>query len=160
NADPDPFPARDGTIYISDINNHRVRRVGTDGIITTVAGTGFLGFSGDGGPARQARFFFPTDLAVARHGTGYIYDSVNNRIRKHSPYATITTIAGGGSSTDDNIPGLQAALNLSSGADMAIGSDGALYFSERNFHRIRRLSTDGILTTIAGNGTSGFSGDG
>lgn len=158
--DPDPFPFRDGSVYITDIGNHRVRRVMPDGIIRTVAGNGTAGFSGDGGPATQASLNVPVDLALTADGTVYISDLVNNRIRRVGTDGIITTVAGGGASTGDGIPATQAALRLDTGCDMALASDGAIYFTERIFHRVRRLGTDGILTTLAGNGTAGFSGDG
>ncbi len=161
--DPDPFPAPDGSVYISDIGNHRVRRVMPDGIIRTIAGTGVAGFSGDGGPATQARLNVPVDLAIASDGTLYIADAFNNRIRRVGTDGIITTVAGGGTNTGDGIPGTQAALVFNAGfqgVDMTIGPDGALYFTERVFQRVRRLGSDGILTTFAGNGTAGFSGDG
>ncbi|HMZ17008.1 MAG TPA: RHS repeat-associated core domain-containing protein [Blastocatellia bacterium] len=160
NQDPDPFPFRDGSVYITDIVNHRVRRVMPDGIIRTIAGNGTAGFSGDGGPATQASLNLPVDLALQADGTVYISDLVNNRIRRVGLDGLITTVAGGGASTGDGIQATQAALRLDTGCDMALAPDGAVYFTERIFHRVRRLGTDGILTTVAGNGTAGFSGDG
>jgi RHS repeat-associated protein len=160
NQDPDPFPFRDGSVYITDIVNNRVRRVMPDGIIRTIAGNGTAGFSGDGGPATQASLNLPVDLALLADGTVYISDLVNNRIRRVGTDGIITTVAGGGAGTGDGIPAMQAMLRLDTGCDMALAPDGAVYFTERIFHRVRRLGTDGILTTVAGNGTAGFSGDG
>ena len=86
----------DGTLYIADTHNHRIRRVGVDGTITTVAGTGVEGFSGDGGPAAKAELRFPSAVAVAPDGTLYITDGGNYRVRRIGPDRTITTVAGTG----------------------------------------------------------------
>ena len=86
----------DGNVYIADRTNHRIRRVGLDGVITTFAGTGDGGFSGDGGPATQAHLSFPSRVAVDANGNVYIADARNNRIRRVDPEGVITTFAGTG----------------------------------------------------------------
>ena len=85
-----------GNLYIADENNHRIRRVDPSGIITTIAGTGEEGFSGDGGPAVEAHLNFPRGVAVDAAGNVYIADHGNHRIRKVDPSGTITTVAGMG----------------------------------------------------------------
>jgi hypothetical protein len=135
----------DGSYYIADMGNSRVRRVGTDGIITTVAGNGDYGYSGDGGPALNASLSFPQNLAIGLDGTIHILDG-NNTIRRVSPDGTITTEA----YFPDYI------LHL------ALGPDGSLYYSvSAQFEsRVFRLWPDGKTTVVAGNGTQGSDGDG
>ncbi|MDP2673555.1 MAG: RHS repeat-associated core domain-containing protein [Dehalococcoidia bacterium] len=150
----------DGSLYIADSYNSRIRRVGTAGIITTVAGNGSDGFGGDGGPATQAALNHPSDVAVGADGSLYIADYDNLRIRRVGTDGIITTVAGNGSNgfSGDGGPATQAALWLPNG--VAVGADGSLYIADSFNHRIRRVGTDGIISTVAGNGTNGFSGDG
>ncbi len=150
----------DGSLYISDSDNSRIRRVGPDGIITTVAGKASAGFSGDGGPATQASLYRPYGIAVGADGSLYISDTSNTRIRRVGPDGIITTVAGNGSAgfSGDGGPALQASLSYPFGT--AVGADGSLYISDTHNHRIRRVSPDGIITTVAGNGPAGFSGYG
>jgi trimeric autotransporter adhesin len=145
-----------GTVYIADTSNSRVRKV-ENGVITTVAGTGSAGFSGDDGPAASAMISRPQGLAVDAAGDVYIADTGTRRIRKVSN-GIITTVAGNGSSgiLGDGGPATEASLNFPSG--VAVDPDGNLYIADTSSHRIRKVS-DGKITTIAGNGTGGFSGD-
>jgi RHS repeat-associated protein len=153
--------APDGSFYFADSGNDRVRRVGTDGIITTVAGSGTRGFSGDGGPATQANLGAPFDVAVAPDGSFYIVDSQNNRIRRVSPDGIITSVAGGGSSSPgDGGPATQASLSLFISGGVAVGPDGSFFIADPIDNRIRRVGPNGIITTVAGTGNGGFSGDG
>ena len=140
--------ARDlpGNLYLSDTDHHRVRRVSPAGIISTLAGTGVAGYSGDGGPAALAQLNLPYGLAADAAGNVYIADLGNNRIRRVWPDGVITTL----------IPD----TSLATPRNLALDSAGNLYFSEFDGHRVRRLSPDGRLTTAAGNGRAGFSGDG
>ena len=160
----------DGSLYIVDSGNNRIRRVGPDGIINTVAGRGEQGFGGDGGPATQAQLAFPFDVAVGPDGSLYIADSGNSRIRRVGPDGIITTVAGPGSRSpycgsgysgggDDGGPATQAELCSPNG--VAVGPDGSLYIADTLYNRIRRVGLDGIITNIA-NGTEwyGYSGDG
>ena len=151
----------DGSLYIADSYNHRIRRVGPDGIITTVAGTDVPGFGGDGGPATQATLDYPQGIAVGPDGSLYIADSGNNRIRRVGPDGIITTVAGTDGSQGfggDGGPATQARLAGPWG--IAFGPDGSLYIADSGNQRIRRVGPDGIITTVAGTGQSGFSGDG
>ncbi len=144
----------DGTVYIADSGNFRVRRVDPNGTITTFAGTGVLGFSGDGGPATEARVV-PSGLALAQDGTLYISESSTQgrRIRRVGPDGIITTFAGTGvrGFAGDGGPAIQAMFDGCGG--LAIGPDGSLYVAEIN-RRVRRIAPDGIITTVAGGGTS------
>jgi uncharacterized protein (TIGR03437 family) len=141
-------------LYIADYGNNRIRKV-SNGVITTVAGNGTRGFSGDNGPATAAQFYDPAGLALDSGGNLYIADYGNNRIRKVSG-GLVTTVAGGGASLGDNGPATSAQLALPYG--VAVDSDGNLYIADWGNNRIREVS-GGVITTVAGNGTPGFSGD-
>jgi uncharacterized protein (TIGR03437 family) len=148
-----------GNVYIADELNDRIRKVSPSGIITTVAGTGAAGFSGDGGPATQAQLHFPLNVAVDASGNLYIADLFNNRVRKVSPAGIIVTFAGGGV-TNPGDGGLATSAVISGPAGMAVGSAGEIFVAERNGMRVRKISPDGIISTVAGNGTPGYAGDG
>ncbi|CAG0951179.1 partial Putative deoxyribonuclease RhsC, partial [Anaerolineae bacterium] len=150
----------DGSLYIADTYNSRIRKVGTDGIITTVAGTGVSGYSGDGGQATQAELYDPYGVAVGPDGNLYIADLVNSRIRRVGTDGIITTVAGTGALgySGDGGPATQADLHYAYGVD--VGPDGSLYINDSSNSRIRKVGTDGIITTVAGTGGYGYSGDG
>ena len=158
-----------GSLFIADAGNHLVRKVSARGIITTVAGNGAQGFSGDGGPATSAALSLCADLcgglAVDSDGALFIADYGNNRIRKVSPDGIITTVAGSGSpspNTDhysgDGGPATNALLYRPTG--VAVDSAGNIFVVDAGNNRIRKVSVNGIISTVAGNGTLGFSGDG
>ena len=140
-----------GNLFIADSLHHRVREV-SNGVITTVAGNGTGGFSGDGGPAAAAQLNTPSGVAVDSAGNLYIADTLNYRIRKVSN-GIITTIAGGGSSLGDNGPATSAQLNEPS--DVAVDAAGNLYIADNYNGRIREVS-GGNITTVAGNGSTFF----
>jgi len=148
-----------GNLYIAGTSNQRVRKVSADGTITTIAGTGRPGFSGDGGPATSARLRNPYGVAVDGHGNVYIADRDNHRVRKVSLGGTITTVAGTGSHgySGDGGPAIAARLNYPRG--VAVDSHGNLYIADSQNFRVRVVS-GGTITTVAGTGTSGASGDG
>ena len=216
----------DGNLYISDSGNHRVRMVDADGIITTVAGTGERGFSGEGGPATEASLNNPLGLAVDGQGNLYFWDAGNFRIRMVDADGIITTVAGTGErgSSPDGTPASEASLGdptdhkpigldfdpagrlhitdvgnsriwmidpegrlravagsgestysgdggpateagLNQPMDIAFGPDGSLYIATHTHasvegHRVRMVDRDGIITTIVGTETAGYSGDG
>ena len=152
--------AGDGTLYIADSRNRRVRRVGVDGKISTVAGNGSDGFSGDGDPASSAQLSFPNGVAVAGDGTLYIADTYNNRIRRVGVDGKISTVAGNGTSGFSGDGGPASSAQLSSPSGVAVAGDGTLYIADTFNSRIRRVGVDGKISTVAGNGTSDFSGDG
>jgi hypothetical protein len=147
-----------GNLYIADTENHRIRKVAPTGTITTVAGNGTPGFSGDGGPATQAALNSPQAVAVDASGNVYIADGV--RIRKVAPTGTITTVAGNGTAgfSGDGGPATSAPLAWPQG--VAVDTSGNLYIADTENHRIRKVAPTGTITTVAGNGTPGFSGDG
>jgi len=147
-----------GNLYIADTDNNRIRKISPNGIITTVAGTGIAGFSGDGGPASQAQLNHPEGVAVDASGNLYIADTGNNRIRKISPDGIITTVAGTeiAGFSGDNGPASQAQLNQPEG--IAVDASGNLFIADTDNDRIREVSPDGVIVTIAGD--EGFSGDG
>jgi uncharacterized protein (TIGR03437 family) len=137
-----------GNFYIADSLNNRIRKIASDGTITTMAGNGFSGYSGDGGPATAATLNGPGGLALdGVKGNLYISDSGNSVIRSVSPAGIITTVVGPG-----------AGLRFPAG--LAFDAAGNLYIADQYDHLIRKVTPSGTITTIAGNGTSGFFGDG
>ena len=136
-----------------------VSRIAPDGTATIVAGNGVLGFSGDGGPATDASFS-ATGLAVDTAGNLFIADAGNNRIRKVSTDGIVTTVAGNGRPgfSGDGGPAIDAALTYPSGVSVDAGEN--LYIADTANHRIRKLTPEGIITTVAGSGAVGYSGDG
>ena len=146
-----------GVLYIADPNNQRIRQVSA-GVITTMAGTGVIGFSGDGGPATSASLNTPFGIAVDAVDTVYIADTFNNRIRQVSG-GTITTKSGNGTWGLSGDGGPATSASLASPWGVAVDAAGAFYFADTNNHSIRRVS-GGVITTIAGTGVAGFSGDG
>jgi glucose/arabinose dehydrogenase len=150
----------DGELLIPDTENHRVRRVAPDGVITTVAGNGDAGLSGDGGPAVDARLSRPFGVAPLRDGGFLIADVQNDDIRRVWPNGTITTVAGTGTAgfSGDGGPATSAALDYPHA--VAALPDGGFLIADTYNNRVRRVWPDGTITTIAGTGTAGFSGDG
>jgi streptogramin lyase len=147
-----------GDLYFDDTNNYRT--IDPQGIIHAFAGTGVPGFSGDGGPAVDATFGEGVNgIATDAAGDVYLGDPGNHRIRKVDPAGIITTIAGSGEagSSGDGRPALEAALD--SPHSMALDADGSLYFVDDAANVVRRIDPDGIISTIAGAGTAGYSGD-
>ena len=149
-----------GNLYIADYLNHRIRKLLPNGMITTVAGTGISGFSGDGGPARQAMISFPTGVWVDGQGNILLTDDANNRIRRIDRQGIITTVAGNGTAgySGDGGPALDASFNF----PYCVATDraGNIYIGDQLNNVIRKIDTAGIVSTFAGNGTAGFSGDG
>ena len=149
-----------GNLYIADYSTHRIRRVDSVGIITTVAGTGERGFSGDGGPATEAQLNFPQGLALDGAGNLYIADRFNARIRRVDPSGIITTIAGTGERSFGGDGGPATEATMSSPWGLALDGMGNLYIADTSDHRIRRVDPSGVMTTVAGTGERGFGGDG
>jgi hypothetical protein len=149
-----------GNLYIADWGDSRVRKVSTSGTITTVAGDGTPGFSGDGGPATNASLRVPSGVAVDAAGNLYIVDTGNSRVRKVSPSGTITTVAGSGTYGFSGDGGQATDADLSSPTGVAVDAAGNLYITDQGNQRVRKVSTTGTITTVAGDGTTGFSGEG
>jgi trimeric autotransporter adhesin len=152
---------KSGNYYIAGEENYAIRKVNTSGIISTIAGNGIDGYSGDGGQATAAELSYPRMVALDSLGNIYIADNQNNRIRKvDTSTGIITTFAGNGVGgyNGDNIAATTAELHQPNG----IGFDkyGNLFIADNNNNRIRMVNTSGIITTIAGIGNGGFYGDG
>ena len=130
---------RAGNIYLSHRSKNRIRKVSPDGIITTIAGNGIAGYSGDGGPALEAALNFPAGLALDEQNNLFIADRNNHRIRKVTPDGIISTVAGTGQAEfgGDGGPALEAQLHHPS--DVEVASNGELYFSDRSNHLLVHL---------------------
>lgn len=148
-----------GNLYISDYGCNTVRKVNSSGIITTIAGNGTWGYSGDGGPATAAQLAYPCSVAIDNAGNIYIADAENQRVRKLSTTGIITTIAGNGNLgySGDGGPAIQASLSFP--GSVVIDNSGNLYTGDYN-NVVRKIDPSGIITTYAGTGISGYSGDG
>jgi sugar lactone lactonase YvrE len=155
--------APNGDLYICDSDNHAIRRVNfLTGVITTVAGTGNPGYSGDGAAATACKLSFPEDVAVLSNGDVYIADTGNHAIRKvTAATGTISTIAGTGNPGSSGDGGLATAAKLNSPRGLAIASNGDVYIGDRSNNKIRKIvAITGLISTFAGTGTAGYSGDG
>ena len=144
-----------GNVYIADEFNNVIRKVDTVGIITTVAGSGALGYSGDGGPATNARLWHPIDVGVDYHGNIYAVDQNNHAVRKISAATgIIATIAGNDTAgyRGDGGPATAAELNFPQG--IAVDSAGNAYVADCYNYRVRKITPAGIITTVAGGGTT------
>jgi len=146
-----------GNVYIADEDNHRVRKI-SGGIITTVAGNGVAGYSGDGGQATSAQLNFPHGVTVDAQGNVFIVDTSNNRVRKVSG-GIITTVAGNGVAGFSGDGGQATSAQLNFPRQVAVDAQGNLYIADTVNHRVRKV-TGGVITTFAGTGVAGFSGDG
>ena len=149
----DVFVRNTGAIYIADTGNHAIRVISGSGTITTVAGTGTAGFSGDGGKPTSAKLNSPS-------GTIYIADTGNNRIRRVVGDA-ITTVAGSDTAGFSGDGGMAINAKLNAPSDVYLDTTGTIYIADTNNHRIRAVSPlDSTITTVAGTSSGGFSGDG
>jgi sugar lactone lactonase YvrE/acetyl esterase/lipase len=159
---PDIAVAPNGDLIIGEIDGYRIRRVNSEGLITTIAGTGQQGYSGDGGPARQARITRPFDIEVDTAGNIYFTDTEVHRIRRiDARTAVITTVAGNGSWGFSGDGGPATAAALARPHVLLLAPDGDLIIGDSFNQRIRRVdATTGVIVTIAGNGTFGSAGDG
>lgn len=157
--------APNGTLFISDGDNYRIRKVTPGGTISTIAGNGVRGFSGDGGPATSASIDYPHGLAATADGAVYLADVNNNRVRRIAPDGTISTVAGNGVAGFGGDGGPATAASLNAPIAVAPSADGGLFISDTVNNRIRRLAPDGTISTIGGGGSVGegmgnFAGDG
>jgi|GEM_PF-2148788 len=162
-----------GNKYVVDEYNHRVRKISSSGIITTIAGNSAMvgygsagGFGGDGGPATAATLNRPLGIAIDGSGNIYVADGNNFRVRKINSAGIISTIAGTGTMgySGDGGPATSASITFSlattSGGSIGIDAAGNVYFADGIRNHIRKIDAAGIITTFAGTGTAGFSGDG
>ena len=162
-----------GNLFIADGNNNRIRTVDTNGIITTVAGIGSSGlfgsYSGDKGAATNAALNYPSSVAVDSNGNLFIADYENQRIRKVDTNGIITTVAGNATATNSwgyYIGGFSGDGGAATNAELyfptgiAVDAVGNLYIADQGNNRIRMVDANGTITTVAGNGTFSFSGDG
>jgi uncharacterized protein (TIGR03437 family) len=159
------FGDSSGNLYIGDPGNQRIRKVNASGIITTFAGNGNKGYSGDGGPAINATLYNASRVAVDSSGNVYIADQSNHRIRVVNSQGIISTFAGNGAGTPaegtfsgDGGPAIDASLNNPTA--IAVDGTGVVYFCDQFNQRVRKVALNGTITTIAGNGSAGYSGDG
>lgn len=151
-----------GNLYFSDNGNNVIRKIdAVTNRISTVAGNGVLGYSGDGGPATNAKLWAPGGLTFDKKGNLYIADFSNDRVRKVDTFGIITTIAGTGVSGYVGDGGIATAAQLFYPADVAVDPRGNVYIADRTNNAIRKINTAGILTTYTGSlGTGGYTGDG
>ena len=149
-------------VFIADGNNNRIRKINSaTGIITTIAGTGVQGFSGDSSLAINAQLSFPRSVSFDTSGNMYITDAGNNRIRRIDAITgIITTIAGNGTQGGGGDNGIALDAQFNSPSAAFVDHSGNIYVTDENNHRIRKInSSTNIITTIAGNGVGGYSGD-
>src|SRR3954470_15174403 len=145
----------DGSVYISDSANSRIRRVGRDGIIQTIAGSGpgsgegGAGFGGDGGPMEKAKIFSPADLKFNSAGDLYFSDTGNNRIRMIT-HGVMVSIAGNGMAGLGGDGGKALAASMNTPQKIALGGDGSIYIADRVNHRVRKVDPRGVISTVAG----------
>ncbi len=149
-----------GTVYIADTENYRVRKVSTNGVISTFAGNGSYGYTGDGGQAPSSPITHPVGVSADRLGNVYIADSDNQRIRKVSASGVIGTVAGIGNSANSGDGGPATSAQLWNPAGVGVDGSGNLYIADQGNFRIRKISPGGIIATVAGDGTDGYSGEG
>jgi sugar lactone lactonase YvrE len=149
-----------GNLYVADVGDSVLFTISLSGTFQRIAGTGSAGFSGDGGPARQAMLNAPGGVVVDPQGNIYISEFGNARIRKVNVAGVITTVAGNGAFafSGDGGPATSASLNLPQ--HLALDAAGNLYVADSGNNRVRMITPAGVIMTVAGNGTAGYSGDG
>jgi len=148
-----------GNIFFSDAINNRIRRIDKSGIITTVAGIGVVGYSGDGGLATAAELNVPGGLAIDRSGNIFFADTYNQRIRMIDTLGIITTVAGNGTSGYLGDGGPATLAEFTAPLGLALDSTGNIYIADCFNYRIRKIDISGNISTVAGNGIAGYTGD-
>ena len=149
-----------GNLYIVDNGNDRIRKVDANGKISTVAGTGTAGSSGDGGLATAATFTNPNNIAFDGNGNAYIADGQANKIRILYPSGYIATFAGTGTSGSTGDGGLATLAKLNASHGVAVDSSGNVYIADSSNNKIRLVNSQGVISTVAGTGTASYGGDG
>ena len=149
-----------GNVLVAATDDERVLKVSQAGVTTTVAGTGQAGYSGDGGPATSAALDGPSAVAVGPGGSVYIADTGNDRVRRIAPDGTIATVAGTGGRGFSGDGGGATAATLAGPAGLTVDARGDLYIADVLNNRVRKVAPDGTMTTLAGSGRRGRSGDG
>lgn len=150
----------DGSLYIADLKNARLRKVAPDGTMTTIAGDGVNQSSGDGGPAAAAQLGSAYGVAVDRHGNVFVGDRLSHAVRKIDAQGTITRFAGTGARGDSGDGGPAIGAQLASPNDVAFDSKGNVYIADSGNHRVRVVDAAGTIKTFAGTGVRGRTGDG
>lgn len=154
-----------GNLFVADARNHRVRRIDPDGVITTYAGSGDVGFSGggyfgDGGPATDALMQYPIDVAIDAGGNLYVAERDNHVVRRVDANGTITTFAGTGSPGYGGDGGPATEAQFDEPVGVVVDGDGNVFILDRKNYRVRRVDADGVVTTVAGSGLESHGGDG
>lgn len=149
-----------GNVYIADTRNSVIRKIDASGIITTVAGNGTYGYTGDGGQATSATLSYPYNIAVDKNGNLYIADRANYVIRMVTPAGIISTVAGNNSSGYSGDGGAATSAQLGDPAGVAVDGSGNLYIADSTNQVVRKMNSAGIISTFAGSGISGYTGDG
>ena len=142
----------DGTVYVADSNNHRIRKVTAAGVVSTLAGSGTYGYADGTGTAAQ--FYSPTGVEVDSAGTAYVADYSNHRIRKITAAGVVSTLAGGG--TGGYVDGTGTAARFYFPRDVAVDDAGTVCVADFGNNRIRKVTAAGVVSTLAGSGTTGF----
>ena len=150
----------DGNIYVADYGNHKIRKISTTGIISTVAGTGYPGFNSDGIAATLAQISQPTDVVFDHAGNMYICDQLNQRIRKVDSLGIISTVAGNGGFGSTGDGGMATDATFSYASSIFIDDFGNIIITDSYGNSVRKVDTLGYISTIVGNGTAGYFGDG
>ena len=149
-----------GNIFVAEYTNNVIRKINTSGIITTIAGNSAIGYSGDGGPAINAVLYFPVAITLDKYHNIYFSDAGNARIRKIDTNGIITTIAGNGTFGYSGDGGLAINAELKVPGWIVISDSNEIFFTDWKNHRVKKIDKSGIITTIAGDGILGNSGDG
>jgi sugar lactone lactonase YvrE len=149
-----------GNMLVADSANDRIRKIDTSGIISTIAGIGTPGYSGDGGPAILAQLNYPWGLALDSAGNLFFAETSNNTVRKIDTSGNISTVAGNGTAGYSGDGGQATSAQLNNPRGFTLDSAGDMYIADTLNHRVRKVDTSGIINTFAGNGTQGFTGDG
>jgi uncharacterized protein (TIGR03437 family) len=149
-----------GNLYIADAANQRVRRISPDGSIDTVLGNGTPGFAVDFGSPAGAVFNMPRGVVADAGGTIYVADTLNNRVRQYAPGGNVATYAGNGNAAYFGDGGRATAASINAPEGLALDAAGNLFIADTNDNAVRKVTPAGVITTIAGNGQTGFAGDG